>query len=127
MAVVLPSGDRRYLAERGLPFREVEDRGRKAVILERFALPKGLFQVGEADILIQLPPGYPDAAPDMFWASPHLVLAASGREPRQTQVRETFDGKQWQRWSRHSQEWRQGADGLRTHIKRVERALEVAS
>ena len=123
----LPSGDRRYLEGRGLAFWEVEDCGRRAVVLEGFPLPEGVFQVEAADILIQLPPGYPDAAPDMFWASPHLVLAASGREPRQTQVREAFAGTQWQRWSRHSHEWRPGADGLRTHLKRVEQALRVAA
>ena len=123
----LPSRDRRYLEGRGLAFREAEDRGRKAVVLERFPLPEGVFRIAAADILVQLPPGYPDAAPDMFWASPHLVLVASGREPNCTQVRETFAGTQWQRWSRHSQEWRPGTDGLSTHVKRVELALAVAT
>lgn len=123
----LPSSDRRYLEGRGLAFREVEDRGRKAVVLEAFPLPADRYQVGEADILIQLPPGYPDASPDMFWTAPRLVLAASGREPRCTQVQEGFAGTQWQRWSRHGRDWRPGADGLRTMVKRVERALEVAA
>lgn len=123
---VLPSGDRRYLEERGFAFREVEDHGRKAVVLEAFPLPSGTFQVEAADILIQLPPGYPDASPDMFWTAPPLVLAASGQEPRCTQVREAFAGAEWQRWSRHASEWRPGADGLRTMVKRVERALEAA-
>lgn len=124
---LLPSADRRYLEDRGVAFDEVEDRGRKAVVLKAFPLPDGTFQVDSADVLIQLPPGYPDACPDMFWTSPCLVLAASGREPRATQVRETFAGIQWQRWSRHSSDWRPGADGLRTMLKRVERALEVAA
>lgn len=124
---VLPSGDRRYLEGRGLAFREVEDRGRKAVVLKAFPLPKGRFQVEAADVLIQLPPGYPDAAPDMFWTAPDLRLASSGREPRCTQVRETFAGTRWQRWSRHASDWRAGADGLRTMVKRVERALEAAA
>jgi len=124
---VLPSGDRRYLEMHGFTFHEIEDQGRKAVVLEGFPLPGGAFQVNAADIMIQLPPGYPDASPDMFWTAPHLVLTVSGREPRCTQVREIFGGVQWQRWSRHASDWRPGADGLRTMIKRVERALEVAA
>ncbi|MDQ1902357.1 E2/UBC family protein [Paracoccus sp. WLY502] len=123
----LPAGDRRYLEGRGLAFREIEDGVRKGVVLEAFPLPPDQFQVSEADVLIQLPPGYPDACPDMFWTAPHLVLAESGREPNCTQVRETFAGLQWQRWSRHSQDWRPGADGLRTMIKRIEQALKVAA
>jgi hypothetical protein len=76
--------------------------------------------------LIILPPGYPDAAPDMFYTSPRLTLADTGREPRAANVTHDFAGRAWQRWSRHSNSWRPGIDGLQTMIARVRRALEEA-
>ena len=124
---VLPAHDRAYLAERSLAFREVVEGGQVGVILEGFPLPPARFQVNAADILILLPPGYPDTPPDMFHALPHLTLAGTGRQPRATQARVAFDGRSWQRWSRHSSEWRPGIDGLRTMLKRVEHALEIAA
>ena len=63
----------------------------------------------------------------MFYAHSRLVLAATGGQPRCTEAVEVFDGLSWQRWSRHSSEWRAGQDGLWTMIKRVEWALEVAA
>ncbi len=77
--------------------------------------------------MILLPPGYPDCAPDMFYCLPWLNLAATGGEPRATQVRQMFQGRSWQRWSRHNHEWRPGVDGLHTMVKRVERALAEAA
>lgn len=123
----LPSRDRAYLASRGIAAREVDEGGRRGVILSGFPLPQGRYQAASADILILLPPGYPDCAPDMFYAHPRLVLAATGGQPRCTEAVEVFDGLSWQRWSRHSSEWRLGQDGLWTMIKRVELALEVAA
>lgn len=124
---VLPLKDRRYLGERRIAVREVQDGAQKGVVLTDFPLPPGRFQVERADILIMLPPAYPDAPPDMFFAEPHLVLVAEGREPRCTQMRQTFAGRTWQRWSRHSYEWRPGIDGLWTMLKRIETALEAAA
>jgi Prokaryotic E2 family E len=124
---LLPRKDRRYLDERGIAFHEVVEGAKKGVILTGIMLPDGKYQVAQADILILLPQSYPDVAPDMFYAAPHLKLVADQREPRCTQVRETFDGQNWQRWSRHNNQWRPGTDGIWTMVKRVEEALEVAA
>lgn len=124
---ILPSKDRRYLVSRGIAYREVEHGGQKGVVLTDFPLPDGKFQVSLADILIVLPPGYPDTPPDMFYAVPHLLLVAGNRAPRATQARLNFEGQHWQRWSRHNNQWRPGSDGLWTMLKRVESALEVAA
>lgn len=123
----LPSKDRRYLADRDVAFREVVEGNNKGIILESFLLPAGKYQAEKADILIILPPAYPDAAPDMFYAYPHLKLVDNSLEPRCTQVRISFDRQSWQRWSRHNNHWRPGTDGLWTMIKRIEQALEVAA
>lgn len=123
----LPRQDRRYLEARRIAFREHVEGGNKGVILTGVTLPDGKYQVSEADILILLPQSYPDVAPDMFFAVPHLKLIAEQREPRCTQARHNFDGQSWQRWSRHNNQWRPGIDGIWTMVKRVEEALEVAA
>ncbi len=124
---ILPSKDRRYLETRSISYREVEHGGHKGVVLTGFPLPESKFQVPNADILIVLPPGYPDTPPDMFYSMPTLLLVTENRIPRATQARLNFGGQNWQRWSRHNNQWRPGADGLWTMIKRVEAALEVAA
>ncbi|MGK8234594.1 E2/UBC family protein [Roseovarius sp. MS2] len=124
---LLPRPDRRYLDERGITVREVVDGVKKGVILTGIPLPEGKYQVPLADILILLPPSYPEVAPDMFYAVPHLRLVAGQCEPRCTEARETHVDQVWQRWSRHNNEWRPGIDGIWTMVKRVERALEVAA
>ena len=123
----LPEKDREYLESKGIAYEEQEDGGKKAIVLKAFTLPAGKFDVEAADILICLPPGYPDACPDMFHALPWLKLAGSGRYPRKADHPVAFNGLQWQRWSRHNNEWRAGADGIWTMIKRVEHALEIAA
>jgi hypothetical protein len=124
---LLPRQDRRYLEGRGIPVREVVEGAKKGVILTGVTLPAGKYQVALADILILLPPSYPEVAPDMFYALPHLRLLVGQREPRCTQAREALDGQTWQRWSRHNNQWRPGTDGIWTMLKRVEEALEVAA
>ena len=78
-------------------------------------------------VLIQLPPGYPDVAPDMFYLMPWVKLRNGGRYPSAANVAQSFAGQTWQRWSRHNSEWRPGIDGIWTMIKRVEDALEKAA
>lgn len=124
---VLPARDRRYLDERGLTFREVRDGAQCGVIISGYALPQDRFQVPTADILILLPRGYPDARPDMFYSVPWLKLSGSEGFPRAANQPLQFDGQRWQRWSRHSSEWRPGADGIWTMLKRVDAALAVAA
>lgn len=123
---VLPLKDRRYLVERNVRFDEVE-LPHKAVVLRGMELPPERFDAANADFLIVLPASYPDCAPDMFYALPWLRLAGSGGYPRAADVPHEFGGQSWQRWSRHSDAWRPGVDGIWTMIKRLETALEVAA
>ncbi|POR41327.1 multiubiquitin domain-containing protein [Methylobacterium sp. V23] len=125
--LALPPRDANYLETRGIAHDVFEEGGSRGIILRGFTLPVGKFSVPAADILILLPPGYPDCSPDMFYCIPWLTFATTGTEPRATQVRQQFQGLTWQRWSRHNHEWRPGIDGLHTMVKRVERALEEAA
>ena len=123
----LPSRCRRYLEEHGLIYEEAESGGQKGLILKQFALPKDKFDSAGADILILLPPGYPDAPPDMFYTMPWLRLVPGNRCPRAANLPIIFKDLQWQRWSRHNNAWRPGVDGIWTMVKRIETALKEAA
>jgi hypothetical protein len=124
---VLPMKCRRYLTERGIIFEEIEEGGKKAIVLRSFTLPPGRFNSSTADILILLPAGYPDNPPDMFYALPWLRLVASNGYPKAADYPIAFGGQTWQRWSRHNNAWRPGVDGIWTMVKRVETALREAA
>ncbi|MEJ0098514.1 MAG: E2/UBC family protein [Pseudomonadota bacterium] len=124
---VLPLKCRRYLAERGMKYEEIEEGGQKAVILRGISLPDGRFDSKVVDILILLPSGYPDSSPDMFYALPWLRLATSKAYPRKADHAHSFAGQSWQRWSRHNNDWRAGIDGIWTMLKRIETALQEAA
>lgn len=121
----LPSFDQTFLVDHGYQFEVVQEGRETGIILKSLELPEGKFNVEAADILVLLPAGYPDCAPDMFYASPHLTLA-NGQVPKACTVQHTFAGRVWQRWSRHNNAWRPGIDGLRTMVARIKTALAEA-
>lgn len=123
----LPGRDREYLVSKGIEHEEYEEGGQKGVILKARPLPDGRFDVKQADVLILLPSGYPDSPPDMFYLLPWVKLVNGGRYPSKADNAFSFKGQSWQRWSRHNKEWRPGADGIWTMIKRVEFALQEAA
>jgi hypothetical protein len=122
----LPSMDRTYLEDHAIAHEVVSDGAQVGVVLKDVPLPKGKFDHEKADLLVLLPGGYPDACPDMFFLFPWVRLIAAGRYPTCADVPHMFGGKRWQRWSRHSEEWRPGIDGLHTMIARAQHAIEGA-
>lgn len=123
----LPATDAEYLTSKGIPFEEINDAGRKGIVLKQRPLPIGRYDADTADILILLPAGYPDCPPDMFHLLPWVRLLNGNRYPNAADQPVDFDGKSWQRWSRHNNEWRPGIDGIWTMIKRIETAIQVAA
>ena len=123
----LPASDLKYLNGKGIVFDEIEDGGNKGIVLKNRPLPGDRYDSTQADILIILPSGYPDVAPDMFHLLPWVKLLSSNSYPKAADNPVQFGGKKWQRWSRHNKEWRPGIDGIWTMIKRVEDALEKAA
>lgn len=123
----LPEADRDYLNSKGIPFEEVMDGGKKAVILKARPLPTGRFDAEVVDVLILLPPGYADVAPDMFYLLPWVKLVPANKYPANADQPLNFTGQTWQRWSRHNYDWRPGVDGIWTMTKRIEHALEKAA
>lgn len=123
----LPAADVEYLTSKNIAHEEVQDGNKKGIILKGRPLPDGRFDAECADILVILPAGYPDVAPDMFHLMPWVKLVKGGKYPNKADRPVTFAGKNWQRWSRHNNEWRSGVDGIWTMIKRIEDALEKAA
>jgi len=125
----LPEFDRDYLLEKGYQFEEKIDANRNGLILRNWLLPVEKYNLLTSDLLILIPNGYPEVRPDMWYFNPAILLAPSNRPARQTQISINFEGKAWQRWSRHypANEWRSGIDGIHTYLKKVQTALESAS
>ena len=123
----LRTEDVEYLTGKEIAFQEKDDGGTKGIILKERPLPRGRYDASRADILIVLPQGYPDVAPDMFYLLPWVKLVATSAYPSKADHPYDFAGQRWQRWSRHNSEWRIGIDGIWTHIKRVDEALEKAA
>lgn len=125
----LPSGDRKYLEDKGIPHDEVEENGQRGLILQNLSLPSKRYDAPKADVLVLLPTNYNDAGPDMFYTEPWVKLVPENCYAKAADQSHNFCGRSWQRWSRHSesQHWRPGIDGIRTVIQRVRAALENAT
>ena len=120
---MIPSHDSDFLSARYPNFKiEVVD-GMICVVVSAYPLGPGYTEPA-ADLLLRLNPGYPDAAPDMWWFSP-AVARLDGRPIAATEVTEQYFETTWQRWSRHLQpgQWRPGSDGLESYLALVRREL----
>ncbi len=97
--------------------------GWEFLVVKDFNLPDGYSQ-DNAQLLIKLPPGFPDAAPDMFWVHPH-VRTKIGGVPQGT-ADEVLLGEPWQRFSWHlgPGAWRPGVSTLRDFMRCVRSRLE---
>lgn len=86
------------------------------LVISGYKLP-GAFQPDGVDLLVKLPPAFPDAAPDMFWIHP-AVKTAAGTLPRATSI-ESLLGKEWQRFSWHlaGGAWQPGTSTLRDFMR----------
>ena len=114
---IIPQGDEDYLKERSFDYQLKQAGGEIHLVLRDWAFPAA-YNPRSADLLIRIPAGYPLSQLDMFWTFPDIKLA-SGGWPQAAEVHEINDGRNWQRWSRHTQEWRAGVDNLRTFITAV--------
>ena len=112
----LPDADVTYLSGLGVEYQVAVESGMTCVLLRSWPLPVG-FNHSAVDLLVRLPPGYPDVAPDMWWFSP-AVHTAGGTVLPNTNVYEHHLGCQWQRWSRHlrPEQWQSGVDGLENYV-----------
>lgn len=115
--------DQAFLDERGHEPQVVEEGGMTCLVFHDWPVAPG-YTVDHADLLVRLPSGYPDLAPDMWWFAPGLIRADRA-EIAQTQVTEQHVGRTWQRWSRHfsAGQWKSGIDSLETFLALINREV----
>ena len=112
-----------HLKRLGTDFEVVDGDGCTWVVLKRQRLPEG-YNSETADVLIQLPDGFPDVEPDMFWTDPILTLRDGSSRPPRTEQDERHLGRVWQRWSRHIRgHWRPGIDTIRSYVAYIHQCL----
>lgn len=93
------------------------------LMIENYPLP-ACYAPAAVTLLIQLPPQFPDAAPDMFWVSP-TVRTTSGVVPHGT-GEVNLEGQAWQQFSWHLKPgaWQPGISSLRDYLRCVRARFE---
>ena len=98
-----------------------EAEGMACVVFSEYPLPRGYTRAA-SNLLLMMPPSYPNGKPDMFWVEPEIVLAG-GTVPRSADSVETHLGRQWRRFSWHLTSWNPAVDDLRTYLEFVNSRL----
>lgn len=114
------ANDRQYLDSTGLRWETLEDSQVKALVFYDWPLPLG-YNVPIANVHVRISAGYPDAQIDMAYFTPSLSRADGKNIGALSEL--SFDGQQWQQWSRHRTPisvWRPGVDDLSTHMALVD-------
>lgn len=116
----LPEEDMDWLKSLGLNHELVNENGVLRVVIYDWPVPEG-YNVASVAANVRIEPGYPDGQIDMVYFYPPLVRTDA------VQIAaicpDLFDGKEWQRWSRHrtpANPWRPGVDNLATHFALVD-------
>lgn len=120
----LPSVDRQFLDNYGLPWEAVSD-GSQWVLVNGLLLPTGYAQ-DRATAAIRIEVGYPNTPLDMVYFHP-AISRRDGRPIGATNSTQRIEGKVFQRWSRHRTQqnpWRPGVDDLEAHMILIEDWLE---
>jgi len=121
----LPAVDHEFLKELGLPWRLDPD-GPQAgfLIFDNFDVSGGGFQPSSTSLMVRIPKHYNLTPLDMWYCDPPIRL--NGQYPDKADVRETYGGREWQRFSRHFKDkiWRPGRDGLRTLFRFISQELQ---
>ena len=118
----LPEDDIQHLNAKGFRYEVRQNGGEILVFIHDYPLP-ACYTPASCTLLVRLLPGYPNTNPDMFWTTPGVRLT-TGSAPAAAEVIEVYEGAQWQRWSRHAQQWRPGVDNLQSKLRSVRTELE---
>ena len=116
----IPQVDQEWLDKVSSHYELVSENGVLRVVLYGFPLPAG-YDRNQVDVNVRIDPGYPDTQIDMVYL--HPPVARADNVPIRALANDSFDGKIWQRWSRHrtpANPWRPGLDNLSTHFSLVE-------
>lgn len=121
----LPAEDEAFLDSLDLEWETVIEKNVRRVVIYGCPVPPG-YNVTTADRQFRIEGGYPDTEINMAYFYPPLARvdgkSIGGLVP------DHFDGKVWQRWSRHrtsKNPWRLGIDGIATHFSLATEWLEL--
>lgn len=120
----LSDEDRQFLETYGLPWETILD-GSPWVLIHEMATPDG-YNERQVTAAIRMETGYPHAELNMVYFLPPITRV-DGKPIGCTEVRQTIDGKDFQRWSRHrtpQNPWNPEEDCLETHVCLIEDWLE---
>lgn len=97
------------------------------VMFREFPLPPG-WNVDKTELLVVIPPGYPNTPPDNFFVRNGLCTS-NGNGPENYSENQTVLGASWAQFSFHVKEWNPNensddGDSLLTFMLAVERRLQ---
>jgi hypothetical protein len=120
---MIEEADLGFLRDRGLAYELGEVDSLRHLTIKDLPLPRG-YDHSHVDLLIRVAPDFPDVKPDMFWVDP-VIKKADGSWAPQSEVMQAFEGRTWQRFSRHlaADQWRLGIDDIRTWLAMIEQML----
>lgn len=116
--------DESYLDGLGLRWETRSSDGHSWLIINDYPVPAG-YTALTTTLALMIPPTYPQAEIDMFYAYPPLQRAVGGAIPA-TEAVQSIGGLPFQRWSRHRGSivpWNPQRDNVVTHLALVESAL----
>ena len=116
----LSKDDSEFLDSLSLKWECVVEGNIKRVVIYGFKLPSG-FNVTEVDVNMQISNSYPSSQIDMAYFYP--VISRTDGKGIRALCNDNFDGKIWQRWSRHrtpQNPWEPGVDCIATHVAYIE-------
>lgn len=111
--------DTEFLEQSGLSWEAVIENNVHRVVLYGVTVPES-YRQSSVDLYLRIEKNYPDTQIDMVYFHPAVELS-SGRSIGSISS-ENFDGKAWQRWSRHrtpQNPWRPGVDNIESHLMLV--------
>jgi hypothetical protein len=112
----LPEDDVEFLNSLGLEWECKIEANIKRLIIKDIALPPG-YNVNFVDVNMQINNSYPTAQIDMAYFFP--AISRADNKTINALAQDSFDGKVWQRWSRHrtpANPWQPGVDSVATHF-----------
>ena len=115
----LPQDDEAFLEGTEWRWETVVEGNVRRLVIYGFPVPPGYGRKA-VDLHLRIDGGYPDALIDMVYVTPALAKV-TGDAIRALSM-EPFDGRTWQRWSRHrtaANPWRPGLDNVETHLALV--------
>ena len=122
---ILRPADEAFLNEH-FAWEAIVESGMVCVTIKEYSCTAGLTPAVN-ELLVRLPPGFPDVGPDMFWFATPLTRADGGVIAA-TEVTEIHLGRSWQRWSRHiGNHWRPAIDDLRSYFAYIASCLRAAA